>query len=576
MHHKMHHKDLEVGQVGAIEVSLPLLEFGGGDPTVLILVGLHGDETTGYFVVTRLIDRLVLKKGTLHIIMAANPLAQALQQRWEPISNKDVNRAFPGDLEGEFTDRLAARLLEQARGCACVIDFHTFGLERTRLTAIFMNHGPRQVRERSLELIHTFAPERIWQLDTRTEEQQQWAGSMGPEMAAQGIVNFAVELPESFWADDAIIDLATDGTLRVLAELDMVEGMPQALAEQPLMYSRREVYADRAGIWLPRQDLIEELVRGNVPSIAEGDMLGTLVDLRTLDEMQTTSPQEGLLPSMLDRTVVRTGDTLYVIGMQKPWTMLADDTVEKIAMFAKHMDWQVAFGGKSKGNRHLERVARLASYMTAREPGADRSICQAGAWLHDIGLTVDVMGPASVGNPIAESFLTALGEKDVDEETRERILRCIEAHEYHPDVEGGMEPQTVEARIVHDADMLDKLGPLAVIRHTWKLANSGRRCSPEDILDLLQEHFDQQRRPSLLTEAGQQLAEKLDSVYSSVLQDFLAHRARAVPLIADVMHWAREGVNTETIIERLSEQYEDDFVQALEQQIEQAYLEEGP
>lgn len=569
-------ESLLVGTAGYLEISLPVLEFGAGNPTVLMLVGLHGDELTGYLMLLDLFERLSLKKGTLRVIMAANPMGLALQQREEPINNKDINRSFPGDPKGNFTHRLAAKLLEQAEQSDCVLDFHTFYMHRMRLTAIFMNHGTREVRERSLRLIHAFAPEVIWQLDTRTEEQQQWAGSMGPEMAGRGIVNFAIELPAVFWANNAVVHRATDGVLRVLAALGMVEDAPAPPEGQPLVYTHREVDADRSGIWMPREDLLEALIQGKIPHVAEGDLLGHLVDFSTLERVEKCSPYTGPIVALLPRMFVRTGDEICTIGGSKPWAMLAEGTLEKIAVFAEKMDWWVAFGGKSAGNKHLERVARLAAYLAEREPDADTSICRAGAWLHDIGLTVDPKGPASLGNPIAESFLLSLGEKDVDAETRGRILHCIESHDYGVPGKEGVEPTTVEARIVHDADALDKRGPLAVIRETWKLVNSGMDLSAEEVLERLQRHFAQPAPDFLLTQSGRHLAEKIDALYGDAFRQFFEDKEKALLILSGIMKWAKEGLTSEEIVSRLGEQYDDAFSQALQSQIAQKYLEDAP
>jgi len=583
---------ISVGYAGAVEVKLPLLKFGSGEPKLLILVGLHGDETSGYFVITRLLDQLELSKGTLSIIMAANPLAQALQQRWDPINNRDVNRAFPGRPTGEFTDRLAAALLRQAKGCDCddgeechcveqgkaydcVIDFHTFNLSRMRTTAIFMNHGKRDVREKSLTLIRAFAPECIWQLDTRTEEQQQWAGSMGPEMAGQGIVNFAVELPASFWADDIVINKAVEGMLRVLHEMNMVDTDPPLPEEEPVTYSRDEICADEAGIWLPRSDLLEAVKAGEFPQIKEEDIIGQIVDLATLEKYRVKSNLEGLLPVLLSHTIVRVGDTLSVVGTQKPWGMLADDTVKKIATFVQGLDWPNNTAGISTSNQHLERVARIATYLADEEGKqttfVDRSICKAGAWMHTLGLNANNKDTASWGFIIAKSFLRALGEKDVDMETRERILHCIRICDHKLDQEYMEEPETLEAKIVHDAEILDKSGPLGVVQHTWILVRSDESHSAEDILDSLHTFFEQ-REQDLLTRSGRQLAEKLDDLYSEALRYAFEDKDAMLPMITHMVELVREGMVAEEVAVEITEQYDNDFARALDHQLNQIYL----
>ena len=65
--------------------------------------------------------------------------------------------------------------------------------------------------------------------------------------------------------------------------------------------------------------------------------------------------------------------------------MLNKSTLLKIKELAVKIDHEVAFGGKSKGNRHLWRVVKLARYI-AKKLGADVSVVEAGAWLHDTAL----------------------------------------------------------------------------------------------------------------------------------------------------------------------------------------------
>jgi len=65
---------------------------------------------------------------------------------------------------------------------------------------------------------------------------------------------------------------------------------------------------------------------------------------------------------------------------------------------------------------------------------------------------------------------------------------------------------TIEAKVVHDADVIDKLGLLGVIKHTWKLANQG--VTTEEISKVLKGHLNK-RKSTIYTETGKMLAEKL-------------------------------------------------------------------
>lgn len=141
--------------------------------------------------------------------------------------------------------------------------------------------------------------------------------------------------------------------------------------------------------------------------------------------------------------------------------MLNKNTLLKINRIALKIDHDVAFGGKSKGNQHLWRVVRVAKYI-AKQLGADVSIVEAGAWLHDTALPSETDYRYKKNKEIVKNILTNLNlsKKELD-----KIAECVASHE------GTAKPKTLEAQIVHDADVLEKSGILGIIRHTWKLTN---------------------------------------------------------------------------------------------------------
>ena len=89
--------NLKIGEIGTLDINVPLIRIGSGRPKVLLLAGVHGNEISGLFVIKRLLEKLTLQTGVLNIITAANPLAQSLRKRENPIDLKDLNRIFPGE-----------------------------------------------------------------------------------------------------------------------------------------------------------------------------------------------------------------------------------------------------------------------------------------------------------------------------------------------------------------------------------------------------------------------------------------------------------------------------------------------
>lgn len=141
--------------------------------------------------------------------------------------------------------------------------------------------------------------------------------------------------------------------------------------------------------------------------------------------------------------------------------MLNKNTLLKIKKLALKIDHDVAFGGKSKGNKHLLRVIRIVKFL-AQKTGADESIAVAGAFLHDTALPSGDDYNYLKNKKIVKDLLKHfnLSRNELNE-----IVECVASHE------GTVNPKTLEAKVVHDADALEKAGLLGIIRHTWKMTN---------------------------------------------------------------------------------------------------------
>jgi len=179
--------------------------------------------------------------------------------------------------------------------------------------------------------------------------------------------------------------------------------------------------------------------------------------------------------------------------------MITENQIEKIKEFAIKIDWGLAFGGKSTGNRHLFRIVKKAKEL-ARNYEADASIIEAGALLHDTNLEKTITGSTLENKEKVQKFLEELEISKTDEQ---KIIHCIEAHD------GKIPAKTIEAKIVHDADTLEKMGPLGIIRETWKRSQAG--WNTEKIIEHLKTHL-KNRESKLYTEEAKEKAKKCNIV----------------------------------------------------------------
>lgn len=110
---------------------------------------------------------------------------------------------------------------------------------------------------------------------------------------------------------------------------------------------------------------------------------------------------------------------------------------------------------------HSKRVFYLALRIAEAEPKADRDVVMAAALLHDIGRKNAEKNPeishAQLGGDMAYAFLRELGWP---RGKAGHVRECIHTHSR----KGGRAPQSLEAKILFDADKLDLSGAVGVAR----------------------------------------------------------------------------------------------------------------
>lgn len=118
------------------------------------------------------------------------------------------------------------------------------------------------------------------------------------------------------------------------------------------------------------------------------------------------------------------------------------------------------------GFAHVLRVYRMAERLALAE-GADLEIVRAAVLLHDAQDSRagrDAREAEKRGNHHLRSAEFAAEELGVEGWPIERIAavqHCIQAHRFRDD---STEPQTLEAQVLFDADKLDAIGAIGVVR----------------------------------------------------------------------------------------------------------------
>lgn len=110
---------------------------------ISIVTGIHGDELEGQYVCFELQQRINKEKekltGIIDIYPAINPLGIDSITRGIPAFDLDMNRLFPGNIDGNMTEYLAAGIIEDISGSDCVVDIHASNIYLTEIPQIRIN-----------------------------------------------------------------------------------------------------------------------------------------------------------------------------------------------------------------------------------------------------------------------------------------------------------------------------------------------------------------------------------------------------------------------------------------------------
>jgi uncharacterized protein len=110
---------------------------------------------------------------------------------------------------------------------------------------------------------------------------------------------------------------------------------------------------------------------------------------------------------------------------------------------------------------HTQRVVRLCEHI-GRAEGADLLVLRIAAYLHDIGRCIQdasrgalchAREGARLARPLIDELPLAVSR-------RQNILHCIRSHRFR----GNSKPQSLEARVLFDADKLDAIGAVGIAR----------------------------------------------------------------------------------------------------------------
>jgi len=282
-----------------INVFAHVVHTGIPGPSLLILGGVHGNEINGIEIVRRSFEEGLysnITSGTVIVIPLLNVYGFINFSR-DVADGKDVNRSFPGHLNGSLASRVARIITRKVLPYVDVaFDFHTGGEARYNYPQVRFNKTNEIARQLAL---HSGVPYII--------EQPLIAHSFRKAASDMRIPSVVYEGGESIRLDKRSITYGIQTIKNVLHSLHMTEEfLPIKPDKQWLIHKDSWVRASSPGIFI--------IFRRSGDFVHKGEILGKIKDAYGTKSMDVISTYTGHIIGHNNASVVSLGDALFHIG----------------------------------------------------------------------------------------------------------------------------------------------------------------------------------------------------------------------------------------------------------------------
>lgn len=266
---------------GAVEIPIITVKNGSG-PTVLLTGGVHGDEYEGPIAIAKLARTLdpATVQGRVIMMPAVNMPAVMADTRLSPVDGRDINRCFPGNPRGTFSEMLAHFMDSVILPHVDIsVDLHTAGhsMESALSTNMHYVDDPA-LRQRTMDIAAAFgAPFNavFWGVDegatfTSCVERRRKI-SIGTELGGWGRVNIAG------------VRIAERGLTNVLKAAGLLEGKPDTSQTDGSAATRHMMVKDPRNFLFARASALYEPMHHAGEHVTEGTLAGLLHFIEDID-----------------------------------------------------------------------------------------------------------------------------------------------------------------------------------------------------------------------------------------------------------------------------------------------------
>lgn len=270
---------------------------------ISIVTGTHGDELEGQYVcfelARRIEEQLDKLSGIVDIYPAINPLGIDSITRGIPAFDLDMNRLFPGNIEGNMTEYLAAEIINDVAGSDAVIDIHASNIFLTEIPQIRINELHEDVLVPMAEKTNV---DFIWVHGASTVLESTFAYALN----SIGTPVLVVEMGVGMRITKEYGDQLVEGIFNLMKDMGMWNGDVKPVRKPIISKDPYDVYylnAEKSGVFVPNVKHWEYLDKG--------DLIGRVVDPLTGKVLsEVISPVDGILFTIREFPIVDEGSLM--------------------------------------------------------------------------------------------------------------------------------------------------------------------------------------------------------------------------------------------------------------------------
>ena len=280
----------------------------GDGPHLVVIAGIHGGEYTSMAAVMRLIGTLDARRlrGTVTAVPIVNQPAFWNRTPFVvPVDGKNLNRTFPGNPAGSYTEVLAHEVFTAfIQPADYLLDLHAGDIPEGLEPFCLYEESPVEEQARGMALAYGTGHVVRQTLAARTV-----GGSTSSSAADIGVPAIIAEVGANGLCDEVSVARHLQGVLNVCAHLDM---LPADVAEEvrpPAEYNGWIwMRSTPRGWWQPRVSVGEQ--------VRAGDVLGSVLDPFGGELEQVVAPAAGC-PLFLTTSPAVLADGL-LLGLATP------------------------------------------------------------------------------------------------------------------------------------------------------------------------------------------------------------------------------------------------------------------